>query len=123
MAKNKNILIVDDSATIRKLVNLTLSFKGYNVITANDGVDAWEKLQKEDFAMVIIDILMPQMDGFELLLKIKEDVKLKNIPSVILTTEGDKVNAEKALKLGADSFIAKPFQPPQLLAKVKEYVK
>ena len=66
---------------------------------------------------------MPQMDGFELLVKIKEDVKLKNIPSVILTTEGDKVSAEKALKLGADSFIAKPLQPPQLLAKVKEYVK
>ncbi len=123
MTKNKNILIVDDSATIRKFVSFTLRFKGYDVITASDGVEGWDKLQKEDFAMAIIDILMPKMDGFELLTKIKGDAKLKNMPSVILTTEGDKESIEKGIKLGADSFIVKPFQPPQLLAKVKEYVK
>jgi len=119
----KNILIVDDSATIRKLVGLTLKFKQYHVATANDGKEAWHKLQKENFDMVIIDILMPTMDGFQLLSKIKNDEKLKNVPSVLLTTEGDEVNKQKGMELGADSYLVKPFQPQQLLAKVEEYVK
>lgn len=120
---SKNILIVDDSATIRKLVGLTLEFKQYRVATANDGKEAWDKLQKEDFDMLIIDILMPTMDGFQLLSRIKDDEKLKNIPSVLLTTEGDEANKQKGMELGADSFLVKPFQPQQLLAKVEEYVK
>jgi len=121
--KSKNILIVDDSATIRKLVGLTLKFKQYHVTTANDGKQAWDKLQKKNFDMVIIDILMPTMDGFQLLAKIKNDEKLKNVPSVLLTTEGDEANKQKGMELGADSFLVKPFQPQQLLAKVEEYVK
>ena len=120
---SKNILIVDDSATIRKLVGLTLKFKQYHVATANDGMEAWDMLQKENFDMVIIDILMPTMDGFQLLSKIKSDEKLKNIPSVLLTTEGDEANKQKGMELGADSYLVKPFQPQQLLAKVEEYVK
>ena len=120
---SKNILIVDDSATIRKLVSLTLKFKGYNVVTADDGKAALDILQRENFDMVIIDILMPEMDGFQLLSKIKDEEKLKNIPSVVLTTEGDETSKQKGIKLGADSYLVKPFQPQQLLAKVEEYVK
>lgn len=119
----KNILIVDDSATIRKLVSLTLGFKGYNVVTADNGKVALDKFQREKFDMVIIDILMPEMNGFQLLSKIKNDKKLKNIPSVVLTTEGDEASKQKGIELGADSYLVKPFQPQQLLAKVEECVK
>jgi len=119
----KNILIADDSATIRKLVSYTLKFGGYNVVTANDGKQAWEILRKGKFDMTIIDILMPVMDGFQLLSKIKNDEKLKNTPCVILTTEGDEASEQKGMELGADSFMAKPFQPQQLIAKVEEFIK
>lgn len=119
----RKILIVDDSATIRKLVGFTLKFKGYEVTAANNGKEAWNMLQKEKVDMAIIDILMPVMDGFELLSKIKTDDGLKGIPSVILTTEGDEASEQKGLQLGADSYITKPFKPEQLLSKVEEFVK
>ena len=119
----KNILIADDSATIRKLVSFTLKFTGYNVQTANDGKEALDILRKRKFDVVIIDILMPVMSGFELLSKIKNDEKLKNTPCVILTTEGDEENRQKGIELGADSFMAKPFQPQELIAKVEEFIK
>ncbi len=119
----KKILIADDSATIRKLVGFTLKFKGYNVLTANNGKEAWDMLQNEKCNLVIIDILMPVMDGFQLLSKIKSEEKLKNIPCVILTVEGDEASKQKGKEFGADSYLVKPFQPQQLLAKVKEFVK
>ena len=119
----KNILIVDDSATIRKLVGLTLQFKNYNVVTANNGKEALDILQKEKYDLVIIDIIMPVMGGFELLAKIKKDEGLKNMPCIILTTEGDEVSKQKGMELGADSYLIKPFQPPQFLAKIEEFIK
>lgn len=119
----KNILIVDDSSTIRKLISFTLKFKGYNVITANDGTEALEKLKSGQIDLAILDLLMPKMDGFELITKMKGNDVYKKIPIVVLTIAGEEENKEKALNLGADSFLAKPFQPPQLIAKVEEFVK
>ena len=117
----RNILIVDSSVTVRKLVSLTLKFKGYNVTTKDNEKDTWEALQKEQFDMVIIDILMPEKDGFELLSKIKTNDKLRSIPCVALTVEGDEEGRQKANELGADSYMLKPFLPQELIAKVGEF--
>ena len=120
---NEKVLIVDDSSTIRKLVSLTLKFKGYNVMTKDNGKEGWDALQKEKFDLVIIDTLMPEMDGLELLSKIKADGKFEDMRCIILTEEGDEMNEQKGEALGVNSCLVKPFQPQELLAKIEEFVK
>ena len=120
---NKSVLIVDDSPSLRKLAGLTLRFRGHNVISAGDGKEAWDILQKEKFDIAVIDILMPVMDGLELLSKIKDDDRFNDIPIITLVTEGDEKSRQKVKELGADSYLVKPFQPDELLAKVEEFIK
>lgn len=120
---SKSVFIVDDSPTVRKLLSLTLKFRGYNVIGAANGKDAWGILQKDKFDIAVIDIIMPIMDGMELLSKIKDDDRINSIPIIILVAEGDEKSIRKGKELGADSYLVKPFQPDELLAKVESLLK
>ncbi|MFA5337184.1 MAG: response regulator [Candidatus Omnitrophota bacterium] len=117
---SKNILIADDSTTILKILSLVLRFKGHKTKVVGNGEEALLALEKEKFDMAIIDLMMPVMDSCELLSKVKNNDKLKNIPALVLTDANNKKMKARVLALGVKSFIEKPFQPNELMDKVEE---
>jgi len=119
---SNTILIVDDSESIRSILKLTLKFKGYNVIEAENGLEAFEILKKTQCDLVITDIAMPTMTGIELLNKIRNELKNDKIPIIICTAEkiGDE---EELLRKGANKLLVKPFPPTELLEVVQNLLK
>ena len=122
----KNILIVDDSPTMRLSVSFCLRNAGYRVTEASDGKDALEKLQFMENkgqapALIITDINMPEMDGITFISKVKE-TELKFLPILVLTTEAGESMIEKGRTAGVSGWLLKPFQPEQLLWAVKKVV-
>lgn len=117
---NKHILVVDDSKTIRNLVAFVMNAKGYKVTTAEDGLDAIEKLYTIDQVdLIISDINMPRMDGFSFIKTIREQDIYKNIPIVILSTEGQEKDIQKGMTLGANLYMVKPAQPEKMVRNIK----
>jgi PAS domain S-box-containing protein len=115
------ILIVDDNKENLYLLRVMLTGKNYAVVSAENGMEAWEKLNADSFDLIISDILMPVMDGFTLCRKCKEDEKLRNIPFVFYTaTYKDERDEELALKMGADKYILKPLEPQAFLKIIQE---
>jgi len=113
-------LVVEDSPTMRQLIVFALSrIRGLTVIEADDGVDALKKLAATHFDIILTDINMPIMDGLKLVKRVRADEALKNIPIVIITTEGAEEDRQRALALGANAYITKPIQAPQVISKVK----
>ena len=115
---SKKMLTVDDSPSVRKLVQFTLKAKGFSVGSAGDGVEALEKLKSEPYDLIILDINMPRMNGLEFLEKIRQDPQFESIPVIMLTTEGQDEDKDKAVSLGATAYIVKPFKPTQLLGLI-----
>lgn len=120
MSEGADILIVDDSSSIRKMVQFILQSKGYKTAVAFDGQDAMEKMAKNRFKLIVCDINMPRLDGFELLRRIRGDDDLAAIPVIILTTEDQEMDRQKARSLGANAYISKPFKPAELVIQVRE---
>jgi len=116
----KKILIADDRSEVVELVKVTLEGEGYQTIDASDGREALEKIGKEKPDLILLDIIMPRMDGFEVLSKVKKDPKTKDIPVIMLTAKGQKIDKEKGGILGAQDYIIKPFSPSRLLRKIEE---
>jgi two-component system chemotaxis response regulator CheY len=117
---SKCVLVVDDSETVRQVLQLTLSNAGFDVIEAEDGDDALEKLASAPAVdMLITDLNMPNMDGLELIQKIREDGKHRFTPIVMLTTESSEEKKRAGREAGASGWIVKPFKPEQLLKVVK----
>jgi two-component system chemotaxis response regulator CheY len=112
------MLTVDDSPSVRKLVQFTLKAKGFSVGSAEDGVEALEKLKSDNFDLIILDINMPRMNGLEFLEIIRNDPQFASIPVIMLTTEGQDEDKDKAVSLGATAYIVKPFKPTQLLGLI-----
>ncbi|MBF0549794.1 MAG: response regulator [Deltaproteobacteria bacterium] len=119
----KRILAVDDSPSIRKLVEFSLKSTGFLVDTAQNGQEALEFLAKEHFDAVILDINMPKMDGFEFLKRFRSQAAFREMPVIMLTTEGQEEDKERALALGANHYIVKPFKPTELIAVMKNIFK
>lgn len=119
---DKNVLIVDDSPTVRKFVSVSLSMQGFNVVAACDGMDALEKLPQKKFDLVITDLNMPNMDGFELIKALRENPEYKDLPVVILTSLGDEANREQGAKLGVASYVVKPFSLEKIQYEVSKYI-
>lgn len=117
--KTTEILVIDDSLSIRKMVQYVLQSKGYRVVTAVDGQEALEKVMRNNFKLIICDINMPRLDGFEFLKRIKIDSELAGIPVIILSTEGKETDRETAQKLGASDYLIKPFNPGELLERIQ----
>jgi len=118
------ILIVDDIEENLYLLDALLKGSGYQVVAARDGVEALEKLKKDSIDMIVSDILMPKMDGFQLCRECKKDDSLKNIPFVFYTaTYTDKKDEDFALSLGAEKFIVKPVEPNVFLNILEEVIK
>jgi two-component system chemotaxis response regulator CheY len=117
-------LVVEDSPTMRQLIVFALHrIKGLTVVEADDGVDALRKLGAGKLDIILTDINMPIMDGLKLVKRVRSDETLKLIPIIIITTEGADEDRQRALALGANSYITKPIQAPQVIAKVKELLK
>lgn len=114
-------LVVEDSPTMRQLIVFALRrLRTLRVTEADDGVDGLRKLQDDSFDILITDINMPVMDGLKLVRMVRNDATHKEIPIVIITTEGAQEDRERALALGANAYITKPIQAPQIIKTVKE---
>jgi two-component system chemotaxis response regulator CheY len=117
-------LVVEDSPTMRQLIVFALHrIRGLTVVEADDGVDALRKLGAGKLDIILTDINMPIMDGLKLVKRVRSDEALKAIPIIIITTEGAEEDRQRALALGANAYITKPIQAPQVIAKVKELLK
>lgn len=117
-------LVVEDSPMMRQLIVFALSrLKNLKVTEADDGVDGLKKLASGRFDIVITDINMPIMDGLKLVKRIRSDAVHRDIPIMIITTEGAEEDRQRALQLGANSYITKPIQAPQVISKVKELLR
>ena len=118
----KKILSAEDSPATQKFISFTLKYKGYEVVTANDGIEALEKLSTDTFDLVILDIMMPRMNGLEVLKEIRTKTPYKELPILMLTSEKGDADKQKALSLGATNFLTKPFQPPELIEAVTKAI-
>lgn len=111
-----NVLIVEDSPTMRQLIAFALKrIRGIKIVEANDGVDGLKKLSSDKFDLILSDINMPIMDGLKLVSLVRRDPNFKDVPIVIITTEGASEDRERALALGANDYITKPIQTTQIL--------
>ncbi len=115
----KCILVVDDSETVRQVLQLTLGNAGFDVVEAEDGLEALDKLARTSVDMIITDLNMPNMDGLDLIKKIREDGAYRFTPIVMLTTESAEKKKLAGREAGASGWIVKPFKPEQLLKVVK----
>jgi len=118
----KNIMVVDDSASLRQAVGIALRGAGYDVIEACDGKDALSKLAGQKVNLIISDVNMPNMDGFTFVKAIKQMASYKFTPVIMLTTENNEGKKKEGQAAGAKAWVVKPFQPPQLLAAVEKLV-
>ena len=119
----KVIMTADDSVSIRQMVSFTLKDAGYEVVEAEDGVEALEKLNKQHVDMLFTDLNMPNMDGIELIKQVREHQAYKFMPIIMLTTESQEEKKKEAKASGATGWIVKPFKPEQLLAVVKKVLR
>lgn len=115
----KKILVVDDNYNILKLLEYRLRANEYEVITAHDGEEALEKVRQEKPGLILLDVLIPKIDGYQVLSILKADEQYKDIPIVMLTARGQITDMKKGLELGAASYITKPFDPDVLLEIIK----
>jgi two-component system chemotaxis response regulator CheY len=116
----RTALVVDDSFTMRNMVSLALKEEQFEVITAEDGLDAIKVSKGKSFDVIITDINMPNMNGFELLEKLRSMEEYKFTPILVLTTEGGEDKKKEGKRLGATGWIVKPFNPQTLIATVNK---
>jgi len=116
---NKQILVVDDEPYMVKLLEYNLRKGGYQVTTAYNGYEALQKLEQAKPDLIIADVKMPQMDGYELCRRLRSNVETKSIPFIFLTAKGQISERIEGLKKGADDYITKPFNPKEILARIE----
>jgi two-component system alkaline phosphatase synthesis response regulator PhoP/two-component system response regulator VicR len=115
----KKILVVDDERHIVRLVEVNLTRAGYDVVTAYDGVEALEQFAKEKPDMLVLDVMMPRMDGFEVLKKLQSDPASKGVPIIMLTAKAQDADIFRGWSSGVSSYLTKPFNPRELLTFVE----
>ncbi|HNM22157.1 MAG TPA: response regulator, partial [Rhodocyclaceae bacterium] len=115
------VLVVDDSLTVRKITGRLLSREGYQVVTAKDGVDALEQLQEVLPDVILSDIEMPRMDGFELVRNIRADNQWKGVPIIMITSRTADKHRKYAEEIGADHYLGKPYDEDELLRLIGSY--
>lgn len=120
MEKKQSILVVDDEKDIRDVIEIYLINDGFEVITACDGLEALEKLKKNNIELIILDIMMPKLDGIRTCMKIREEKKL---PIIMLSAKSEDSDKILGLNIGADDYVVKPFNPLELVARVKSQIR
>jgi len=114
--ENKLILIVDDEPRMIKFIRVNLDLEGYRVSEASNGLEALDKVRQELPDLVLLDVMMPEMDGFEALERIRE---ISNVPVIMLTVKAEEEDKVRGLELGADDYVTKPFSPRELSSRIK----
>ena len=109
------ILVVDDEEKIREVIKTYAEFEGHTVVEAVDGIDAVEKAREQDFDVIVMDIMMPRLDGFSAYKEIK---KTKNIPVLMLSARGEEYDKLFGFEIGIDDYVVKPFSPKELMARL-----
>lgn len=115
-----NILVVDDDREIVESIGIFLSGEGYGVLKAYDGIEALEKLSENEVQLMILDVMMPKLDGIKTLMKLRET---KNIPVILLSAKSEDNDKIFGLTAGADDYVTKPFSPSELVARVKSQLR
>ena len=117
------VLVVEDSVTQREMISNLLKGSGLNVTIANDGIEALKEIQANRPDLVVLDIVMPRMNGYEVCRRLKSDPKTQNVPVVMCSSKGEEFDRYWGMKQGADAYIAKPFQPTELVGTVKQLLR
>lgn len=115
----KKILVVDDERHIVRLVEVNLTRAGYEIATAYDGIEALEKVKSEKPDMIVLDVMMPRMDGFEVLKRLQADASTQDIPVIMLTAKAQDADIFRGWSSGVSSYLTKPFNPRELLTFVE----
>jgi chemosensory pili system protein ChpA (sensor histidine kinase/response regulator) len=116
------VMVVDDSVTVRRVTQRLLVREGYRVVTAKDGLDALERLAEERPAVLLSDIEMPRMDGFDLLRNVRADARLAGLPVIMITSRTAQKHRDHATELGADHYLGKPYAEDELLSLIAIHV-
>lgn len=122
MAQEK-VLVVDDEGHIVELISYNLSAAGYKVVTANNGLDAVKIAKEEKPRLILLDLMIPGIDGFDVCKEIRANKELKNTSIIMLTAKGEELDKILGLELGADDYITKPFSVRELMARVKAVIR
>ncbi len=122
MEKDKNILIIDDSYTNNVLLEAILKEKGYDIVLAYNGEEAQKVLKKKDVGLILLDLLMPKVSGFDFLKAIKKEEDIKDIPVIVVSAVTDKKDIEKTISLGANEYIKKPIDIHNIVKIVEKYI-
>ena len=117
------ILLVDDELQLLDMVKMRLEASGFEVVTASDGQEALEKARREIPDLIILDLMLPKIDGYKVCRLLKFDEKYKNIPIIIFTAKAQDVDKKMGEEVGADAYIVKPFESSVLLDKINELLK
>ena len=116
----KRILVVDDEIYIVHILEFSLSMEGFDVITASDGEEALRKIESERPDLMVLDIMMPGMDGYEVCRRVRETKMTSDLPIILLSAKGRPVDRETGMEAGADDYIVKPFSPRRLLDRIRD---
>ncbi|MBK7012227.1 MAG: response regulator [Xanthomonadales bacterium] len=120
VVRKTTIMVVDDSITMRKVTTRVLERADMEVVTAKDGLDAVEKLQDTVPDLMLLDIEMPRMDGYELATYMRNDARLKGVPIIMVTSRTGEKHRQRALEIGVERYLGKPYQEADLLRQVQE---
>lgn len=120
MAAKKRIMIAEDEVELVKALRIRLEAEGYNCLAAYDGKEALETARREKPDLIILDLMLPKMDGYKVCGLLKKDTRYNKIPIIMFTAKAQKEDMEMGKELGAEAYITKPFDPQILLAKIKE---
>ena len=120
MAKKKRILLVDDEVDFVEVLRVRLEDSNYEVIVAYDGEEGLERAERDQPDLIILDVILPKISGFDVCRKLKIDENFKNIPIIMLTAKFQANDAKFGMAMGADAYITKPFEPRVLLEKMRE---
>lgn len=121
--KKKRILLVDDEKDLVDMIKLRLEANDYEVIMAHDGQEALDKARREKPDLIILDLMIPKMDGYKVCRMLKFDEKYKNIPVILFTARAQEKDIALGKEVGGDAYITKPFDPLILLGKIQELLK
>ena len=115
----KKIVLAEDEPQIARLIEFKLNKEGYSVIWKENGEEALKAIKEHKPDLILLDIMMPVMGGYEVLRRLKEDENLKSVPVIMLTARAQEKDVVKGIDMGAEDYITKPFHPAELLARVK----
>jgi len=117
------VLVVDDDKTTRKMLSLILKSKGYDIVTAENGIEALQKLGLEEINLILIDMNMPYMDGIEFTRQVRANNQFCEIPIIMITTEADEEEKRKAYDAGVDDYLVKPTNAQEITESMKKIMK